>query len=295
MKLDYTQEVVESFNTYQRMLESNVLSFNNSAWDLVQPRDTDLSLIEPALRWAKKAVELEPNSNLYWNTLGVAEYRAGHWHESLEALKKSRELNHQTELLSMDGFFIAMARWQLGDKELARQWYDKSVAWMDEHDPNNLELIQFRAEAEALLEIPLAAPRPKPATPQRGEKQNPVRIEWRTSPNWLSSHKDYSTFTRTDEVEDGAHIWIEEGVGQQGDKVFAQFIELSHTTNSIMLRDPKRSLQILLTSRNAYWGLENTDSFAVSKWHFLRNGRWFVPEKPLKAPKPVAAANADSE
>jgi hypothetical protein len=46
-----------------------------------------------------------------------------------------------------------MAHWQLGDKDQARSWYDKGIAWMDKLLPDNEELIRFRAEAKELLGI----------------------------------------------------------------------------------------------------------------------------------------------
>jgi len=49
---------------------------------------------------------------------------------------------------SLDWFFLAMTRWQLGDKQEARKWYDKAVQWMEKNQPKDEELIRFRAEAE---------------------------------------------------------------------------------------------------------------------------------------------------
>ena len=46
-----------------------------------------------------------------------------------------------------------MARWQLGEKEQARKWYDKAVQWMDKNKPKDEELRRFRKEAEELLGI----------------------------------------------------------------------------------------------------------------------------------------------
>ena len=53
----------------------------------------------------------------------------------------------------MELIFLAMAHWQLGDKILARSWYDKVVSWMEKNQPNNEELLRFRAEAAALLGV----------------------------------------------------------------------------------------------------------------------------------------------
>ena len=104
-----------------------------------------------AVELAKKAVELEPKEGTYWNTLGVAHYRAGDWKAAIEALTKSMELRNGGD--SFDWFFLAMAHWQLGDKPQARSWYDKAVAWMEKNQPKNEELIRFRAEAAALLGV----------------------------------------------------------------------------------------------------------------------------------------------
>jgi hypothetical protein len=53
-----------------------------------------------------------------------------------------------------------MARWQLGEKEQARQWYEQAARWMGRHAPNNQQLQRFQAEAAALLK--LEGPRAKP-------------------------------------------------------------------------------------------------------------------------------------
>jgi hypothetical protein len=50
-------------------------------------------------------------------------------------------------------FFLAMAHWQLGQKEKARELYDRAVQWMDKNEPKNEELRRFRAEASQLLEL----------------------------------------------------------------------------------------------------------------------------------------------
>ena len=46
-----------------------------------------------------------------------------------------------------------MANWQLGEKDKARQWYDKAAQWMEKNEPKNEELRRFRKEAEELLVV----------------------------------------------------------------------------------------------------------------------------------------------
>ena len=50
-----------------------------------------------------------------------------------------------------DLFFLAMTYWQQGNKQEARTFYDRAVAWTDKNKPNDPELRRFRAEAAALL------------------------------------------------------------------------------------------------------------------------------------------------
>ena len=97
----------------------------------------DAKLRDPgrAVQLAKRAVELAPNESAYWNTLGAAQYRAGELEQArVEALKKSMELR-TGGYTSNDWFFLAMAHWQLGDKDEARKWYDQAVEWMEKNQP----------------------------------------------------------------------------------------------------------------------------------------------------------------
>jgi uncharacterized protein HemY len=84
-----------------------------------------------------------------WKTLGAAQFRAGNWQEAIDALEKSKHLCQGGD--GVDGFFLAMAHWQLGEREEARRWHVRSVAWMDANMPADEELRRFRAEADALL------------------------------------------------------------------------------------------------------------------------------------------------
>jgi hypothetical protein len=83
--------------------------------------------------------------------LGVAQYRSGDWKAAVEALMKSVQLRQGGD--SFDFFFLAMAHWQLNEKEKARAGYDRAVAWMDKNRPEDEELKRFRAEATALLSL----------------------------------------------------------------------------------------------------------------------------------------------
>jgi len=124
----------------------NILSWWLATCPISQCRDGSR-----AADLAQKAVELAPEDGPAWNTLGVARYRKGDWKGVIEALEKSMELRSGGD--SDDWFFLAMARWQLGDKVQARQFYDRAVDGMGKNHREYDERPRFRAEAATLLGI----------------------------------------------------------------------------------------------------------------------------------------------
>jgi tetratricopeptide (TPR) repeat protein/tRNA A-37 threonylcarbamoyl transferase component Bud32 len=122
---------------------------NGFAWLLAT--HPNLKLRDPvrAVTLAKVAVALAANEGEWWNTLGVAHYRAGDWKAALGALEKSMEFRQGGD--SQDWFFVAMCHFKLGDEGKARQWYDRATSGMDKNHPANAELRRFRAEAAELL------------------------------------------------------------------------------------------------------------------------------------------------
>jgi WD40 repeat protein/Tfp pilus assembly protein PilF len=131
---------------YRKAIEHNDL-----AWRLATSSDVKLRDGGQAVALAKKAVELDPKNGAYANTLGAAHYRSGDWTAAIAALEKSMELREGSD--SFDWFFLAMAHWQLGEKDKAREWFERAVKWMDEHQPANEELRRFRTEAEELMKV----------------------------------------------------------------------------------------------------------------------------------------------
>jgi tetratricopeptide (TPR) repeat protein len=138
-------------------------SMNQIAWLLATTPEPQHRDPPRAVELAKKAVDLVPHNGSIHNTLGVAQYRAGDCNAAIDALAKSMELRSGGD--AADWFFLAMAHWQLDQKDEARMWFNKSVAWMDKNQPKNEELLRFRAEAAELLGISEPAP-PTDAAPQ---------------------------------------------------------------------------------------------------------------------------------
>ncbi len=119
------------------------------AWHFANAAELKSRAPGRAVELAKEAVELSPNEGDCWNTLGVAHYRARDWKSAVEALEKSVSLRNGGD--SLDWFFLAMAHWQMGNKNEAHKWFDRAVQWMEKHKSNDEELHRFRTEAAELM------------------------------------------------------------------------------------------------------------------------------------------------
>jgi tetratricopeptide (TPR) repeat protein len=155
--LEAQREFVTLFTTsFDDTDSDNAEQLAETAWSMIANPGADRRDPDQALRLALRAVEQAPNNGGYWNTLGVAHYRAGNFREACEALKNAaqfRFLGHR-----YDGFFLAMAEWQLGRAKEARDAYDGSVQRMLENSPNDQEQHRFCAEAAELLGIDVTEP-----------------------------------------------------------------------------------------------------------------------------------------
>jgi hypothetical protein len=107
-----------------------------------------------ASRWAEEAMRLNPEYYDIVNTMGVALYRVGRYQEALETLHRSEQLRARTPFGRRPSAiaFLAMAHHQLGHRDEARAYLEKTRAMM-KTDPwaNNVELRMFLREAEELI------------------------------------------------------------------------------------------------------------------------------------------------
>jgi tetratricopeptide (TPR) repeat protein len=147
-KLD---EAVAEFQQLLRLQPDSVQTLNNLAWGLATAAERKGRDGRKAVALARLAVKAAPADGNSWNTLGAAHYSAGNWKEAVAALEKSMELRKGGN--SFDWFFLAIAHWQLGEKDRARTWFGQAAEWMDRNEPNNEELRRFRAEAAELMGI----------------------------------------------------------------------------------------------------------------------------------------------
>ena len=148
---------------------------NNLAWLLATCPELEIRDSREAVKHARVAVDIEPTTGNYWNTLGVAFYRNGEWDLAYDALNRSIRLRGNGGD-SFDWFFLAMIDHKQGRKRSAIEWYEKAVTWYQtQRRPNDDELYRFQTEAAKELGLP--APRARASTPNRTNQpmQPPTR------------------------------------------------------------------------------------------------------------------------
>lgn len=143
------EEALAAYREGLRLKPDNAWLHDRLAWLLANRPEARLRDPKQAVQLAKRAVVLAPHDGDYWCTLGVAHYRAENWKEAIAALRKSMERGQGGD--GKDWFFLAMAHWQLGEKDKARAWYDRAVPCLDRNPPDVEELRRFRAEAAERL------------------------------------------------------------------------------------------------------------------------------------------------
>jgi serine/threonine protein kinase len=152
------KEVEDLYRKGLQVQPLNAQAHNDLAWMLATAADPKARAPARALELAQKAVALAPEVGTFWNTLGVAHYRAGDWKAAVAAFDKSMELRAGGD--AFDWYFLAMIQKKLGNADEARKWYDQAVDWMEKNRPalaknpqQAEEVRRFREEAQEVLEL----------------------------------------------------------------------------------------------------------------------------------------------
>jgi serine/threonine protein kinase/Flp pilus assembly protein TadD len=130
-----------AFEQYAKV-QNNIAWFFSACPD-VRYRDPNL-----AVKLAERAVQRQPQDSCFRNTLGLAYYRKGDWQAAIKTLNKAIELSAGRQ--TMDWLFLAMAQWQAGNKEQARNCFRRGT----QRRTDDEEICRFRAEAAALIGLP---------------------------------------------------------------------------------------------------------------------------------------------
>jgi tetratricopeptide (TPR) repeat protein len=107
------------------------------------------------LALARKAVQIEPFSWEYQNTLGGTYYRLGQWQNAVSCLEQN--LENAGDQAGWDLYFLAMSYQRLGQRERARQCFKEATACSQGHSnptpEQTRDLAALRSEATAVLGI----------------------------------------------------------------------------------------------------------------------------------------------
>ena len=131
-------------------VSQDAILLNNRAWHRIINADPARRAPETAVKLASKAVRIMPRNSGKHSTLGMAQYHAGQWQEAIDSLIKSEELGSGQDH-GFNGFVLALAYWQVGNKEEARKWYDEALPWTRQNRPNDDKLRRYQEEAGQLL------------------------------------------------------------------------------------------------------------------------------------------------
>ncbi len=151
-------------------------ALNNLAWILAgRP---DLAPHDPtrAVALAERAVKRSPEKPEFWNTLGIARFRAGALDSAIEALERSIALT-KGDPEPADQYALAMIHARKGDKARARKYLDRAnAARAKGRQADDPDLPHLQAEATGLLAPPAAtpanSPKPVPAAARRSTRKD---------------------------------------------------------------------------------------------------------------------------
>jgi tetratricopeptide (TPR) repeat protein len=145
-------DCVEQFHWLTRATDAdptNPEPYAWSAWVLSMSRDPHVRDPGKAVVLASKAVALSPREGNYWNTLGVAQYRAKDWRSAIDSLDKSMMLRDGGD--GFDWYFASMAYSQLGQQSRAEELYQRAEAWKLKEHITDKELTGIDQEAKIVL------------------------------------------------------------------------------------------------------------------------------------------------
>ena len=132
------------------MLSTDAQALNQASWNIVHKRGAVLKEIHRALRMAEAACRVAPDNQSYINTLGVAQYRAGRYQEAWDTLTRAVRIRPG---LPVDQAFLAMAKHQIGDKQMSQATLTRLRQIMTaEGWARDQQAQAFLREAEELIE-----------------------------------------------------------------------------------------------------------------------------------------------
>jgi serine/threonine protein kinase len=121
---------------------------DGAAQFLAQCPDPKYRNLDRAVELARENVRVASENSGYWETLGLAEYRAGHPREAVRALEQAAKLGSTEPDARL---LLAMARWATGDRDRARRDYDAAKEQIEKSGTPDAETRALLTEAAGLF------------------------------------------------------------------------------------------------------------------------------------------------
>jgi tetratricopeptide (TPR) repeat protein len=143
-------DAVAEFKSALKIQPANAGLLDSLAWILATCPDERCRDASQAVELARRAVAVEAKVSNFWNTLGVAEYRAGDYAAARRSLERSMQLGSGGG--PADWAFMAMLLWKTGKPDEARSYHRRATQWITANHPDDrAELERFVSEAESLF------------------------------------------------------------------------------------------------------------------------------------------------
>ncbi|WP_160168165.1 WD40 repeat domain-containing serine/threonine-protein kinase [Rhodopirellula sallentina] len=129
---------------------------NRWSWDVVRVPGRSETQYQMALTATQKASAMDPQNPRYLNTLGAALYRTNQTSKAIEMMTESLDKHKSAGQSPADLAFLAMAHWQAGNEERARQLHQdfaklmQAPAWQSRE--SDAELAAFYEELKVLFQ-----------------------------------------------------------------------------------------------------------------------------------------------
>lgn len=124
---------------------------NGAAWLLATGPVAELRDLSRAKTLAEQATTLAPLNDFCWRTMGAVQLEAMDNMAAQSSLKKAYELRPSDVGVSV--FLLAIAEWQLGNKDAARERFESASSWTAANKPGDDELARIRKRAADTLGV----------------------------------------------------------------------------------------------------------------------------------------------
>ena len=129
----------------------STVSQDHFAWFLLTCPDESFRDPQRALKLVKSVTATVPERLPAWRTLSLAHYRLGQWDDAETALQPLMVGRSDHSLDAATLYVQAMIEWQLGERDEARQTYERAVHYAARQQTLDRSLAVLSREASAIL------------------------------------------------------------------------------------------------------------------------------------------------